>query len=294
MDHVNTCFVTAVASETQHVHQKLLQAYEQAIPTAAETGLPALAVESANSAVAKFGKKQLHHQDAPAGSWKRKYTLTYMYTDKDCAEVGKYAAENSVARAQKHFPDLDLGESMVRYFRNKYLVEVVQRTKNGDTTKVTKLPCGQRGRKVALDEKLDTEIKQYIQCVRANGTPISKVLVQAAAEGYLINRDRTVFVGYGGHVSLTADWARLLLHRMGYVKRKGITKANTKLPEEGFQQMKASFLQQTVAVVTAHNIPPELIINLDETGVELVPVGKWTMASEGSKRVEVMGLDDKR
>ena len=81
---------------------------------------------------------------------------------------------------------------------------------------------------------------------------------------------------------------------MGYVKRKGTTKANTKLPEERFQQMKASLLQQTVAVVTAHNIPPELIINLDETGVDLVPVGKWTIAPERSKRVEVMGLDDKR
>ena len=61
---------------------------------------------------------------------------------------------------------------------------------------------------------------------------------------------------------------------MGYVKQKGTTKVNTKLPEERFQQMKASFLQRTVAVVTAHNIPPELIINLDETGVELVLVGK--------------------
>ena len=88
------------------------------LPTAAETGLPALAVESANSAVAKFGKKQLHHQDAPAGSWKRKYTSTF--TDEDRAKVGKYAAENSVARAQKYFPDLDLGKSTVWYFRKKY------------------------------------------------------------------------------------------------------------------------------------------------------------------------------
>ena len=74
-------------------------------------------------------------------------------------------------------------------------MEVAKHAKNGDTTKVTKLPCGQRGRKVALGEKLDTEIKQYIQCLHANGTPISKALVQAAAEGYLINRDRTVLVG---------------------------------------------------------------------------------------------------
>ena len=41
-------------------------------------------------------------------------------------------------------------------------------------------------------------------------------------------------------------------------------------------------------------IPPELIINLDETGIKLVPVGDWTMAPEGSRGVEVAGLGDKR
>ena len=41
-----------------------------------------------------------------------------------------------------------------------------------------------------------------------------------------------------------------------------------------------SFLQQTVDLVKAHAIPPKLIINLDETGIKLVPVGDWTMAAE--------------
>ena len=64
-------------------------------------------------------------------------------------------------------------------------------------------------------------------------------LVKAAAKGYLLGRDRTVLVEYGGHVNLTFDWARSLLKRMGYVKRKITTKANAKLPEEKFQQIKA-------------------------------------------------------
>ena len=81
---------------------------------------------------------------------------------------------------------------------------------------------------------------------------------------------------------------------MGYVKRKATTKANTKLPEDEFRRVKASFLQETVAMVRTHNIPPELVINLDETGQQLVPVGTWTMAPEGSRTLEVAGLGDKR
>lgn len=36
-----------------------------------------------------------------------------------------------------------------------------------------------------------------------------------------------------------------------------------------------------------------LIINVDETGVNIVPVGNWTMDHEGNKQVKITGLDDK-
>ena len=80
---------------------------------------------------------------------------------------------------------------------------------------MTHLEVAKRGRKVALGEKLDAEIRRYIQRLRDNGTSISTALVQAAAEGYVLSRDRTVLVEYGGHFSLTMDWTRSLLIRMG-------------------------------------------------------------------------------
>ena len=44
------------------------------------------------------------------------------------------------------------------------------------------------------------------------------------------------------------------------VKRKASTKTNLKLSVGKFQQINACFLQQTVCLVKAHAIPPELII----------------------------------
>ena len=131
-----------------------------------------------------------------------------------------------------------------------------------------KTRCCKAGRKVLLGEKLCNE--RYVECLRDIGTPVSLSLVQAAAEGYLLGQDCTVLVEYGGHVSLTFDWTQSLLKRMGYVK-----------------------IQQIVGVVKAHSIPPDLIINLDETGIKLVHVGGWSMALQGSKRVEGAGLGDK-
>ena len=86
---------------------------------------------------------------------------------------------------------------------------------------------------------------------------------------------------------LTLDWARSLLKRMGYVKRKATTETNAQLPDYKFWRIKASFLHQTVALVKQQAIPPELIINLDETGIKLVPVGDWTMTPGRNRRVEV-------
>lgn len=41
-------------------------------------------------------------------------------------------------------------------------------------------------------------------------------------------------------------------------------------------------------------VPPELIINFDQTGINYVPVSSWTMEEAGKKRVEIIGKDDKR
>ena len=58
--------------------------------------------------------------------------------------------------------------------------------------------------------------------------------------------------------------------------------------------MKRAFLDDVVAVVTMEDVPPELILNWDQTGIHLVPASTWTMDKEGSKRVEISGANDKR
>ena len=42
------------------------------------------------------------------------------------------------------------------------------------------------------------------------------------------------------------------------------------------------------------DIPRELIFNWDHTGISIVPGLSWTMELKGSKRVEVVGINNKR
>jgi len=80
---------------------------------------------------------------------------------------------------------------------------------------------------------------------------------------------------------------------MHFVQRKATTSKSKQSVEE-FDLIRRAYLEDFVATVEIEEIPPQLIFNWDQTGIKLVPSTSWTMAERGSKRVELIGLSDKR
>ena len=60
-----------------------------------------------------------------------------------------------------------------------------------------------------------------------------------------------------------------------------------------FREPKERFLAKVVATVEMEEIPPELILNWDQTGIKIVPSSTWTMEQQGTKRVDPVGAGDK-
>ena len=79
---------------------------------------------------------------------------------------------------------------------------------------------------------------------------------------------------------------------MGFVKRRASTKAKISLPD--FKRYKAQFIFDVKAVIEMEEIPSDLVISWDRTGIHYVPVSTWMMAKEGLKQVEIAGIDDKQ
>ena len=79
---------------------------------------------------------------------------------------------------------------------------------------------------------------------------------------------------------------------MDFVKRRATTKLVPNL--KNLDYLRDQYLLDIKAVVQLEEIPDSLIINWDQTGINYVPVSEWAMSKEGSKRVEVVGLKDKR
>ena len=69
---------------------------------------------------------------------------------------------------------------------------------------------------------------------------------------------------YGGSATLTTSWAKSLLKRMNFTKRRASTKYSH--PADELEKVKEAFLSQMLDTVGLNDIPPELIFNRDQTG----------------------------
>lgn len=53
-------------------------------------------------------------------------------------------------------------------------------------------------------------------------------------------------------------------------------------------------LHQLALLVKVGEIPRECVVNMDQTGMRLVPIGNRTRVSRGARDVPMLGQDDKR
>lgn len=177
--------------------------------------------------------------------------------------------------------------------KKAYLEGMKEKRKLGSDEDILSLPAKKQGRPLMLGEDLDTMVQKYLKKVREGGGVVTARVAIAAARAVIMTQDRFKLVEYGGHIELNKAWAYSLLHCMKFVKRKSTT-AKSKFTAADFARLKKEFLDYLNTTVAMEEIPPELVLNWDQTGIKLVPVSAHTMDQRGSKRVEVTGVNDKR
>ena len=215
-------------------------------------------------------------------------------TTEQKAIVAKYAAEHDVAKAIRRLSGdfgKTLNESTIRGWKKAYLQELHKRKKSGSSMVVNELKEKKNGRPLILGEDLDRKVRAYIQDTRQLGNAITTRVVMAGALSIVKKKDKNLLAENGGHIMINKSWARYLLQCVNYVKRKTCSKA--KVTVLNFDELKANFLCDIKATAEKEEIPPLLIINWDHISLKYVPSSSWTMAEEGSKCVDLAGIDDK-
>ncbi len=252
-------------------------------PNAEPTEDAAAATEAANRAI------QEEVLEPPAKRQKRAYNI---HTPEFRAKVARYALQHGNSTTARYFSSKEkkLGESTVRRWVKDLKMKMA--TDKVDYSDVKALQPAPRGRPTLLPKDLDAMVQQHIKKLRQAGGIVNQKIAIATARGLVTHHDRTLLQENGGHISLGKSWSESLFQRMGYVHRKG-TKAGRKLPND-FPTIKEEYLRNIQSIVKEHNIPDELIVNFDQTGVSIIPVDDWTMEKEGATDVPITGLDDKR
>ena len=177
--------------------------------------------------------------------------------------VGKMAAEFGTTAAMqffaKKYPQLPLKETTVRRLKNMYQSQLKQ--KHGDACSSVDLQgffAKKTGRPLMIGENLDKQVRDYIGYLRSTGAVVNTAVVIASAEGILMYKDSSLL----SRINLTKGWAKYLLHRMGFVKRKATSKA--KVTVDNFEELKEQFLLEINQVIVMDEIPADLVINFDQ------------------------------
>ena len=250
--------------------------------------MPSGSIASANSSVEKALKQT--EAKKPRGEYK-------VYTAKERAEIGKRAAVYGITSTIRYYrkinPQRPLPSSSVFDMKVKYQEELSERKRKQEKDlDIVELPNKKKGRSLLLGELLDGRVQSYVKEMRAKGAVVNTAIVMGCAEGVVMHHDSNLLDINGGHITITKDWAKSLLSRMGYVKRRVSTSAKV-LPED-FNERREQFLYDAKVLVNYEEILDSLVINWDHTGIKYIPVSSWTMEREGTKRVEILGIDDKR
>ena len=103
----------------------------------------------------------------------------------------------------------------------------------------------------------------------------------------MLKHERSSLNEFGRAITLNKDWAIGVLRRMQFTKRRANSKS--KVLNTNFEEIKEQFLLDIKSLIVMEDIPKELLINLDQTAMNIVPSSSWTM----EKRVEVAAIDDK-
>ena len=197
--------------------------------------VPSSRIEAVNAAVKPVIEEQMDGNSSSRGKYE-------IFSPDEKAKIGKRAAEFGVLATIRHFskkyPDRVLKEATVRGWKNKYKNELLKLKKSDKEVVVRELVDRKRGRPLLLGNELDQQVQAYVNDLHLNGGIVNTAIVVATGEGIIKDYDchSNLLCENGGHIKLTKDWAKYLLQRMNFVKRRSTS--TTKVSVENFDLLK--------------------------------------------------------
>ena len=148
-----------------------------------------------------------------------------------------------------------------------------------------------RGQPLILDEALHLKLRSMLVKLRLAGASINIHVVSGVING-LIRANPERFRKYM-EFKVTRSWTQSLYQRMKF-SHHAVTTSRPVITRSLWVEVRSQFLYEITNKVLKHNIPDELIINVDQTQSKFVATDNVTMAAKGEKCISRAGATDKR
>jgi len=125
--------------------------------------------------------------------------------------------------------------------------------------------------------------------MRAAGAPINCRVIRWVMLAVLQEANPALLLRYQLSQPFISRWAQQQLDW----RWRARTTAASKLPAD-WEAQGVLMAKRIAAAMEMHDVHPSLVINLDQTGVKLVPSSAWTYEKRNSSSVAVIGAEDKR
>ena len=140
-----------------------------------------------------------------------------------------------------------------------------------------------------VSQELTAEIKMILHNLRIAGCTISRKTAIVVKTGGLHPKSLEVLLKNRCSIKLINKWDCGILKSTEWSKCRG-TSRKREINPALYEELIFSCKKDITNLVLQHNIPEELILNLDQTPLPLVSASKVTMAPTGSHTVSIIDL----
>jgi hypothetical protein len=143
-------------------------------------------------------------------------------------------------------------------------------------------------------EELEESLINLVKGMRGGRQPLNAPVLRAVLEGVVEVKAPQLLRSNGGSWGLSENWVKEWIRsKLGWSFRVATTAAQ-KLPKDWEHQLDMMAYRAAFEVLT-HGVPAELMVNMDQTAMHLVPSGgSRTYDKRGKKEIAMTEVEDKR
>ena len=133
--------------------------------------------------------------------------------------------------------------------------------------------------------QVDAKLIVFLKGVRKRGGVVNSNIVRATTKALIESAESGIVRENLSKIDLPRSWVQSIYRRMKFNVRMATT-SRPPVPRGLYNECRTHFLRCIDKTIKKYAIPPELVLNSDQTPSSYVSVGRSTMASREQKQLQ--------